>query len=285
MSFVQVLVGIEVSAMCFTPGFTIAEPHVSLHVGQRDGASSMKNVVVALGRLLASGVLSLMLVGAPNAQTADLAGAESLRIGIIGTGNIGGALARHWVNAGHEVLMSSRHPEELEGLADELGPRARAGTPREAAEFGDVVLISVPYGAMPQISQDFASILAGKVVLDTGNPVARRDGDIVEDALAKGTGIATQEYLPGALVVRAFNCIPAASLLNEPNRRPARLAIPLAADDDAALEVAQRLVDDAGFDGVVVGSLESARYFDLGQPLAVGNLSADELRQRIEDVL
>ena len=104
---------------------------------------------------------------------------DSLRIGIIGTGNIGGALARHWVNAGHEVLMSSRHPEELEALAAELGPRARAGTPREAAEFGDVVLISVPYGAMPQISRDFAGLLAGKIVLDTGNPVARRDGDIV----------------------------------------------------------------------------------------------------------
>lgn len=245
----------------------------------------MKKLVAALSWALVSGVSSLFLAAAPNAQTTDLADAESLRIGIIGTGNIGGALARHWANAGHEVLMSSRHPEELEPLATELGPRARAGTPREAAEFGDVVLISVPYGAMPQISRDFASILAGKVVLDTGNPIAGRDGDIVENALAKGTGIATQEYLPGALVVRAFNCIPAASLLNEPNRRPARIAIPLAADDAAALEVAQRLVDDAGFDGVFVGPLEAARHFDLGQPLAAGDLSAEELRQRIEDVL
>jgi predicted dinucleotide-binding enzyme len=235
--------------------------------------------------VLSIGLLSLAFGGVLNAQTRDLVQAESIRIGIIGTGNIGGALARHWINAGHEVLFSSRNPEELEGLAAELGPRARAGTPREAAEFGEVVLISVPYGAMPQISEDFASILSGKVVLDTGNPVEGRDGDIVEAALAKGTGIATQEYLPGAFVIRAYNCIPAAALANQPNRRPARIAIPLAGDDDTAIAVASRLVDDSGFDGVLVGTLEASRFFDLGQPLAGGDRSADELRRLMEEVL
>lgn len=245
----------------------------------------MNTRLAALVRLLTIGLLWVAIGGATNAQTRDLVQADSIRIGIIGTGNIGGALARHWVNAGHEVLMSSRNPDELEGLAAELGPRANAGTPREAAEFGEVVLISVPYGAMPQIGQDFASILAGKIVLDTGNPNAGRDGDIVAAALAKGTGIATQEYLPGALVVRAYNCIPAAALANEPNRRPARIAIPLAGDDPAAMAVALRLVDDSGFDGVVVGPLETARYFDLGQPLAGGNRSAEELKSLMEQVL
>jgi hypothetical protein len=86
-------------------------------------------------------------------------------------------------------------------------------------------------------------------------------------------------------VVRAFNCIPAESLANQPNRQPARIAIPLAGDDMEALEVAQRLVDDAGFDGVVVGSLGVARHFDLGQPLARGNLSAEEYRALIDEVL
>ena len=210
---------------------------------------------------------------------------DSIRIGIIGTGNIGGALARHWVNAGHEVLMSSRHPEGLEPLADELGPRARVGTPGEAAEFGDVVLVSVPYSAMPQIGAEYGSLLVGKVVLDTSNPVARRDGAITEYALGLGSGVATAQFLPGARVVRAFNCIPAASLANQPNRQPNRIAIPLAGDDAEALEVAQRLVDDAGFDGVVVGPLEIAGNFDLGQPLARGDLSAHELRALIDEVL
>lgn len=210
---------------------------------------------------------------------------ETLRIGIIGTGNIGGALARHWSAAGHELVISSRHPEELLGLADELGPRVRAATAREAAEFGEIVLISVPYAAMPQISEDYAGLLSGKIVLDTGNPVQRRDGDMALAALEKGTGIATADFLPGARIVRAFNCIPAASLANMPNRMPARIAIPLAGDDAEALSVAQRLVDEAGFDGVVVGALETARHFDLGQPLAMGNASAEELRSAIDDVL
>lgn len=225
-----------------------------------------------------------MLVAASLFAVAS-AQAQPTRIGIIGTGNIGGGLARHWVAAGHEVFMSSRHPEELEDLATELGPRAHAGTPREAAAFGDVVLVSVPYGAMPEIGRDFAAELAGKIVLDTGNPSERRDGAMAAEWLAKGTGIATAELFPGARIVRAFNCIPAASLRNQANRQPARIAIPLAGDDAAALEVAQRLVDDAGFDGVVVGGLESARHFDLGGPLALGNASAAEMREAIARVL
>ena len=226
-------------------------------------------------------LLCIALIGGEHAQ----AQSDPLRIGIIGTGRIGGALARHWVNAGHEVLMSSRHPEELEPLAEELGPRARAGMPGEAAEFGEVVLVSVPYSAMPQIGAELGPLLAGKVVLDTSNPVARRDGAISEFALGLGSGVATAQFLPGARVVRAFNCIPAASLANQPNRQPNRIAIPLAGDDAEALEIAQRLVDDAGFDGVVVGPLEIARHFDLGQPLARGDLSADELRALIDEVL
>lgn len=227
----------------------------------------------------------LFALGAFFSASQSHAQTDSIRIGIIGTGNIGSALARHWVNAGHEVLVSSRHPEELEPLAEELGPRARAGTPGEAAEFGDVVLVSVPYSAMPQVGAEYASLLAGKVVLDTSNPVARRDGAITEFALGLGSGVATAQFLPGARVVRAFNCIPAASLANQPNRQPSRIAIPLAGDDAEALEIAQRLVDDAGFDGVVVGPLEIARHFDLGQPLARGDLSADELRALIDEVL
>lgn len=220
-----------------------------------------------------------MLVSTANAQS------DTLRIGIIGTGNIGGALARHWSAAGHEVFISSRHPEELQPLADELGPRVHAGTPREAAAFGEVVLVSVPYAAMPQIGSDFAAELNGKIVLDTGNPSERRDGAMAAEALRKGGGIASAEFLPGTRLVRAFNCIPAQSLANQPNRQPARIAIPLAGDDEEALRVARRLVDDAGFDGVVVGGLETARYFDLGQPLAQGGSSAAELRAAIAEVL
>ncbi|HVY65566.1 MAG TPA: NAD(P)-binding domain-containing protein [Gammaproteobacteria bacterium] len=231
-------------------------------------------------RVLFAAAASL-LAGAVTLGTGVARAQEPLKIGIIGTGKIGGALARHWVMAGHEVFVSSRHPEELAGLVKELGPKAHAGTPREAAAFGSVVLVSVPYGAMPQIGTDFAKELAGKVIIDTSNPVERRDGPQAAEWQRKGAGVATAELLMSKRVVRAFNCIPAVSLANEANRRPARIGIPIGGDDAAALAIAERLVRDAGFDPVVVGSLAKTREFDLGQPLAQGNLSAAELRARM----
>lgn len=210
-----------------------------------------------------------------------LAAQEPLKIGIIGTGRIGGALARHWVAAGHEVLVSSRNPDELRPLAAELGPRARVGTPREAAAFGSVVLVSVPFGAMPQLGNDLAADLAGKVVIDTSNPVESRDGPRSLEWQRQGAGVATAALLKNERVVRAFNCIPAASLANEARRQPERLAIPIGGDDEAAIAVAERLVRDAGFDPVRVGSLADTRQFDLGQPLAAGNLTASQFRARI----
>lgn len=221
------------------------------------------------------------LVAAGAFERSGQAQGKPMRIGIIGTGRIGGALARHWVNAGHEVLMSSRNPGSLRPLAKELGPRAHTGTPQEAAAFGEVVLVSVPYGAMPQIGKDNAAALKGKVVLDTSNPVESRDGAMALPAQKKGAGVATAEYLPGARVVRAFNCIPAASLANAADRKPERLAIPIGGDDAQALAIAERLVRDAGFDPVVVGSLAQTRQFDLGQPLARGDVTAAELKKLI----
>jgi hypothetical protein len=149
-------------------------------------AFTRRTLLLAASVALSAGVL----VGASEAGAQ-----EPLKIAIIGTGRIGGALARHWVNAGHEVFMSSRHPEDLEGLAKELGPRAHVGQPRQAAAFGSIILVSVPYGAMPQIGTDFAAELAGKVIIDTSNPVERRDGPQAIDWQRKGAGVATAELL------------------------------------------------------------------------------------------
>ena len=224
---------------------------------------------------------AVALLGAFAGASALRAQAKPLRIGIIDTGRIGGALARHWTAAGHEVLMSSRNPDELQPLAKELGPRARVGNPADASAFGEVVLVSVPYGAMPQIGKDNAAALKGKIVLDTSNPSEGRDGAMAIPAQKKGAGIATAEFLPGTRVVRAFNCIPAASLANAANRKPERLAIPIGGDDPAAIAMGERLVRDAGFDPVVVGTLAQTRQFDLGQPLARGDMTAAGLRKLI----
>jgi predicted dinucleotide-binding enzyme len=208
-------------------------------------------------------------------------GTAPLKIGVIGTGRIGGNLATLWARAGHELVISSRHPEALEELARSLGPKVRAASPREAAAFGDVILISVPYMALPTIGRDLQSSLAGKVVLDTGNPYPQRDGAMAEDARRKGTGVASAEFLPGTRLVRAFNAINYNDLESEAHRPEPRVAIPLAGDDAEALAVAERLVRDAGFDPVVVGPLSRAREFDVGTKVYTQLLTAAELRKAL----
>jgi 8-hydroxy-5-deazaflavin:NADPH oxidoreductase len=211
-----------------------------------------------------------------------LSAAEApIKIGIIGTGNIGGALATHWAKAGHELLISSRHPEELKDLAKSLGPKVRVGTPREAAQFGDVILLSVPYKATPDIGRDLANELKGKILLDTGNPYPFRDGAMANDARKRGTGVTSKEYLPGVRLVRAFNAINESNLKNDGNHKPERYAIPLASDDAQGLKVAQRLVRDAGFDPVVVGGLDRAREFDVGSKVYTEMLTAKQLREAL----
>jgi len=237
-----------------------------------------RRVVLAL----AAAALTLTAFTATTASAADSGKPE--KIGIIGTGKIGSALARHWVAAGHEVFISSDHPEKLQSLAAELGPRAHAGTAKEAAAFGEVILVSVPYSAMPQIGNDLQKELAGKVILDTSNPVERRDGPMALDAQKKGAGVATAEFLHSKRVVRAFNCIGFMSLANDGNRKPERYAIPIGGDDPAAIKVAEKLVKETGFDPVVLGSLEKTRLSDLGQPLGKGNLTAAEMKAQLSQL-
>ena len=226
-------------------------------------------------------VIASALTHSAGAAEEAAGGTAPLKIGVIGTGRIGGNLATLWAKAGHELVISSRHPEELQELARSLGPKVRAATPREAAVFGDVILISVPYAALPTIGRDLQSSLAGKVVLETGNPYPQRDGAMAEDARRKGTGLASAEFLPGTRLVRAFNAINYDDLKSQAHRAPPRVAIPLAGDDAEALAVAERLVRDAGFDPVVVGPLARAREFDVGTKVYTQLLTAAELRREL----
>lgn len=203
------------------------------------------------------------------------------RIGIIGAGKIGGALGEHWARAGHEVFLSSRHPERLQSLADALGPKAQAGYPRDAAAFGEVVLISVPYGALPQVARDYAEELKGKVVLETGNPFPGRDGDMAYAARDRGAGIHSASLLPGVRLVRAFNSIPAYSVRSEAHRAGEKIGVPLASDDAEAMQVAAQLVRDAGFEPVIVGDINSSRRFDVGTNVFGRALSVSTLRETL----
>lgn len=223
---------------------------------------------------------SVALAGIPlAARAAASPNGSGMKIGVIGSGRIGGTLGGLWVKAGHEVLFSARNLDPVQKLVAGLGPRAHAGTPKEAAVFGEVILISVPYGALPQVGRDLAGDLKGKVVLETGNPNPGRDGDMAVAARAKGTGVASAEFLPGVRLVRAFNTVPSAALRSEAHRAGDRVAIPLAGDDEAALKIASRLVEDAGFEPVVVGPLVRAKEFDVGTPVFAKALTARELRR------
>lgn len=228
---------------------------------------------------LAGLLIALVLPLAAIAADTPTRTARPMKIGIIGTGDIGGALARHWARAGHELVISSRHPEQLQALAQSLGPKVKTGTPREAAAFGEVVLVSVPYHATAQIGRDYAAELAGKVVLDTGNPYPSRDGEMAVRDRQRGTGVASKEYLPGTKLVRAFNAINAGPLAEQAFNKPEKLGIPLASDHPEALKVAEQLVRDAGFDPVVVGDLSRAREFDYGSPVYVRGYSAARIRE------
>jgi predicted dinucleotide-binding enzyme len=220
-------------------------------------------------------VPALLLMGSTMpASAAEPTASAPLKIGIIGTGRIGSALARHWAKAGHELMLSSRHPETLQSLAAELGPKVKVGTPQQAAAFGNVILVSIPYAAMPQVGKDYAKELAGKIIIDTSNPSDNRDGPMATEAKRKGAGMATAEFLNSKRVTRAFNCISFRALETDALRQPARRAIPIGGDDTEALAITTRLVGDAGFDAVMIGSLAKTREFDLGEALSSFRLTA-----------
>ena len=224
--------------------------------------------------LVAAGTLLLAGMHPASGQS------SGMKIGVIGSGRIGGTLGEYWVKAGHEVMFSALTIAEVNARLARLnlGPRAKAGTPREAAAFGEVVLISVPYAALPQVGRDYAAELKGKVVLETGNPYPQRDGAMAHDARSRGTGVTSAEFLPGVRLVRAFNALGERQLRSEAYRGGDRIGIPLAADDDEAMKIAVRLVKDAGFEGVPVGPLSRAREFDFGTPVYGRGLTAYYLR-------
>ena len=207
-------------------------------------------------------------------------GARS-KIGVIGSGRIGSTLGGLWVKAGHEVMFSDRDPEQAKKVAAELGRGARAGTPEEAAAFGDAVLIAVPYGALPAVAKQVGAQLRGKVVVDPNNPVPARDGELGAQAKAKGAALSTAAMLPGARLVRSFNSWGYMLMAREANRAAPRMALPVAADDPEALRAGLALVRDAGFDPVPAGSLADSKAFDLGSSVSGRVLTAAELRQAL----
>jgi predicted dinucleotide-binding enzyme len=203
-----------------------------------------------------------------------------MRIGIIGAGMIGSTMAKLWVEAGHEIRLSSRHPDALQAFVAELGQRAAAATPAQAARFGDVVMLTVPLAAVPGLASELAPSLAGKIVLDTGNAYEKRDADAALAAMKdpRGTAAWAADQFPGARWVKAFNTVYFKVLDREAHRKGDQVGIPLASDDKDALEVAAQLARDAGFDPVIIGPLARGKEFEPGARVYNTGMSGPELR-------
>jgi 8-hydroxy-5-deazaflavin:NADPH oxidoreductase len=225
--------------------------------------------------LRVAGVAVALCVLPITASIVYAAAAQNMKIGIIGSGHVGSALGGVWAKAGNEVMFSSLHLDNDKKLAAEVGANARAGTPQEAAAFGQVILFAVPYSAFPELVKSLGNSLKGKVVINASNPFPERDGEIANRARGEGAGLFDAHLLPGALVVRAFNAVPAAHMASA-HEDPGKIGMPIAGDKKA-VEIASRLVREAGFEPVVVGGLDIARYLMPGTPLA-GEHTPDEVR-------
>lgn len=231
--------------------------------------------------LVLGAALALAAVPAVAQETAG-----KIKIGVIGGGNIGSTVGGLWVKDGHEVMFASRHPENLKPLVDELGPKAKAGTPEEAVKFADAVFLAVPYKAYPELSKEIGPLLKGKVVLDAGNATQKRDGELYDEVQKNGLGITSAKYFPQAKLVRAFNSANYKIFAKEganggKDRQGGRMAIPIAGDDPQALKVAEGLVRDAGFEPVVIGGLKDADKVAIGAPGFGHDVTAAELKEKL----
>ena len=205
------------------------------------------------------------------------------KIGIVGSGNIGGNLGILLGKAGYQIFFSSRHPETIADLVKSAGPNARAGKVAEAIAFGDVVVLSIPLKGYLDLDQETKQALKGKIVIDTSNPYPERDGAIAEEAKMDrgGMGSFVARLLPGARIVRAFNTVYFEDLKRTVNKSGERIGIPIASDDQEGLEATVELVKKAGLDPVVVGGLSKSKWFDVGTAVYATSESARQIKQKL----
>lgn len=203
-----------------------------------------------------------------------------MRIGILGSGNIGGSLGRSWAKAGHEVMFSSRHPEELSDLVGKAGNGASAGTVDEALAFGDVLLDALPYSVSMEL--DPADV-RGKTVISASNYYPQRDGEIELGGASQTEALAKRIDAPN--VVKAFNMMQAEEMAKRADGRVTEpLAIFTAGGDEDARRIADQLVRDAGFEPVGTGDLASGKVFQTDGPLYDTKLSPDVARSAFAEI-
>lgn len=205
------------------------------------------------------------------------------RIGIVGSGNIGGNLGILLGKAGYEIFFSSRHPAELGDVVRAAGPKVHAGSVNEAIAFGDVVILSIPLIGYLDLDSQTKQALKGKIVIDTSNPYPERDGAIAVEARQDpgGMGAVVARLLPGARIARAFNTVYFEDLKKTVNKEGEKIGIPIASDDREALDAAVELAQKAGLDPVVVGGLRKSKLFDVGTEVYATSAPARVIKQKL----
>jgi len=205
-----------------------------------------------------------------------------MKIGILGAGNIGGTLAKHWTKVGHFVFVSSRHPNDLQKLVKEAGPAAQAGTLEDAVRFGDSVVLAIPWRKKEDLPSPL--LFQGKIVVDAMNPYSSL-GRVME----LGDSTSSEEVakiIPEARLVKAFNTMGANDLKNEAFKTGKdRLAIFVAGNDQEAKRTVSGLIEDIGFVPMDTGSLrDGGRLQQPGSPIYNIRLTEDQARSSLQSV-
>jgi len=206
---------------------------------------------------------------------------NTYKIGIIGSGNIGGTFGKHFAQVGHAVMFSSRHPEQLTDLAEETG--AQIGTIEEAAQFGEILLFAPPFKAYPELAQKLGK-LPDKIIIEAANPYPQRDGEFVQEILDDPNQTASgyvAKLFPAAKVVKAFNAtyfkVFEEQAFLEGDKR---LVVPVAGDHEDAKQTVMELIEQIGMAPIDYGKLETGVQFEPGTPIYNANVSLTEYRQR-----
>lgn len=192
-----------------------------------------------------------------------------MRIGVLGTGGMADALADHWVRAGHEVAVGGRDVHKAKRLATRLGGGAKPAGLRAAAEFGQVVLAALPFGAGTDVVRELQAVLGGKVLIDCSNPVGPGFRLLTQGRRSAAQRLAAAA--PGARVVKAFNlCHEDVWRMSPPVFDGRPLAVPVCGDDETALALVRELVRDAGCEPLAGGGLERAGLLEATAALFIG---------------
>ncbi len=207
-----------------------------------------------------------------------------MKIGVIGSGNIGGTLGTHWAKAGHKVLFSSRHPEELKDIVRNAGGNSKAVSVKDAFEANaDVYLLAVPFNAIDRLAEVYAGEYGDKVIIDATNPYPERDGEMAQEVRDSNRNASeyTAMKFNTAKTAKAFNTIYANDLKERAFRDTNKLAIPYAAQDEQSKQTTGKLIADIGFEPVYVGDLTKTHIMDPDQKVYAKSVS----RKELEDML